>query len=174
MPGWFAVDVVKRFNKYDCNSNILIVTVTLKIVNQSFCLTLKLIMKQHRSRFACKRFSRSEYIVRRTFIEMFYLYCDRDLEHSNPVFSQNRPAHDGVPPYYVFLQKDQQLKRYSRNGRILIYEPSLWPWPWRLANRFFFFFLPDTRARDYAPPFRGRSQKAERFRSYRPDRTRTH
>ena len=47
------------------------------------------------------------------------------------------------------------------------YEPSLWPWPWRLASK---SFLHDTPAREYSPPFHVWSQKVERFRRYYPDK----
>ena len=47
--------------------------------------------------------------------------CDLDLEHSNPIFSLYVLAYDDLPPNQVCLQKDQQLRRYSRNRQV-----SLW------------------------------------------------
>ena len=38
-------------------------------------------------------------------------FCDLDLDHNNPMFSQdNPPPYDDVPSNQVYLQKDQQFK----------------------------------------------------------------
>ena len=55
-----------------------------------------------------------------TFTDIFNLRCDSDLEHSNPIFPQNTLAYDGVLSNQVWLQMDQQFRRYSGNGQILI------------------------------------------------------
>ena len=43
-------------------------------------------------------------------------------------FYAKTPANDDVPSSYIWLQKDQQLGRYSRKSHIWSNEPSLWPW----------------------------------------------
>ena len=48
------------------------------------------------------------------------LHCDLDLECSNPIFPQDTLAYDAVPPNQVWLQTDQQFRRYSKNSHILI------------------------------------------------------
>ena len=50
-------------------------------------------------------------------------------------FTQNTLTYNDVPPNSIWLQKDQQFSRYSRNSHIWSYEPSLWPWTWRQQAR---------------------------------------
>ena len=56
-----------------------------------------------------------------TFSDFLNLHCDLDLECSNPFFfSEDTLAHDDLLSQQVWLQKDQQLQRYSRNCHIQI------------------------------------------------------
>ena len=55
-----------------------------------------------------------------TVIEILNLCYDHDLEHSNPIFSQDIPPYNDVPSNKIRLQKDQKFRRSSRNSHILI------------------------------------------------------
>ena len=55
-----------------------------------------------------------------TFTDILNLRCDLDLEHSNPIFPQDIPTYDAVLSNQVWLQTDQQFRRYSRSSHILI------------------------------------------------------
>ena len=57
------------------------------------------------------------------FTNIFYLHCDLDLERSNPIFPQDTLAYDTLLPNQVWLQIDQQFRRYSKNSHILIIRP---------------------------------------------------
>ena len=80
---------------------------TLKLVWQSFHITLQLMMLHHHNKFRYKRLCGWEDVD----IDILNLPCDLDLEHSNPIFSQDTPAYDDIPSYKVWLQKDQQFRR---------------------------------------------------------------
>ena len=47
-------------------------------------------------------------------------HCDLDLEHSNPIFPQDTLAYDAVLPNQVWLQRNQEFRRYSKTIHILI------------------------------------------------------
>ena len=55
-----------------------------------------------------------------TFTDILNLFCDLDRECSNPIFQQDTLAHDAVLSSKVWLQTDQQFRRYNRNSHILI------------------------------------------------------
>ena len=57
---------------------------------------------------------------RQTFTEILNLCCDLDLKLSNPIFPLDTPAYDAVLSKQVWLQTDQQFRRYNRSSRILI------------------------------------------------------
>ena len=95
-------------------------TLTLNTVNQFFCMTLWLMMLHYHTRFGNKMFCGSEYIVQTTFTNILNLCCDFDLEHSNLIFPQDTPAYDTVLSNQVWLQMDQQFRRYSENSQILM------------------------------------------------------
>ena len=61
------------------------------------------------------------------------------LNAAIPFLSLDTPAYDAVLSNQVWLQTDQQLRRYSKNGNIffILYKPSLWPW--HLTQRTIFF-----------------------------------
>ena len=54
------------------------------------------------------------------FTNIINLHCDLDLECSNPMFPQDTLAYDAVPSNQVWLQTDQQFRRYCKNCHILI------------------------------------------------------
>ena len=49
-----------------------------------------------------------------TFTDILNLYCD--LDHNNPIFPQDTPAYDAVLSNQVWLQTDQQFRRYSKKS----------------------------------------------------------
>ena len=55
-----------------------------------------------------------------TFTDISNLCCDLDLESSHPIFQQDTLAYDAVLSNQVWLQTDQQFRRYSRNNHSLI------------------------------------------------------
>ena len=55
-----------------------------------------------------------------TFTNILNLRCDLNLACSNPIFPQDTPAYDASLPNQVWMQIDQQFRRYDRNSHILI------------------------------------------------------
>ena len=55
-----------------------------------------------------------------TFTDILNLHCDLDLERSKPIFQQDTPAYDAVLTNQVWLQTDQQFRKYGKNCHILI------------------------------------------------------
>ena len=52
--------------------------------------------------------------------DILNLHCDLDLVRSNPIFPQDTLASDAVLANQVWLQTNQQFRRYNRNCHILI------------------------------------------------------
>ena len=92
---------------------------TLKTVNQFFCVTLWIIMLHNNTRLGNKMICGSVDVIQ-TFTDILNFCCDLDFERSNPIFPQDTLAYDTIPPNQVWLQTDQQFKRCSRNSHILI------------------------------------------------------
>ena len=85
---WWQKD--QQFKRCSRNHHILIiwalaVTLALTIANQSFCMTLWLIMMYHNTRFGNKMFGGLEDTIW-TNINILTLSCDLDPECSNPFF----------------------------------------------------------------------------------------
>ena len=55
-----------------------------------------------------------------TFTDFFNLRCDLDLEGGNAISPQDAPAYDSLLSNQVWLQTNQQSRRYNRNSHILI------------------------------------------------------
>ena len=53
-----------------------------------------------------------------TSTDILNFHCDHDLKHSNPIFPQNTPAYEFVLSNQVWLQTNQQFRRYNRNSLI--------------------------------------------------------
>ena len=51
-----------------------------------------------------------------TFTNILNLSCGLDLEHSDSIFAQDTPAYNFVLLMHVWLQTDQQFRKYSRNS----------------------------------------------------------
>ena len=62
----------------------LTVTLTLKTANQSFWVTIWLMMMHHLTKFCSKRFSNSEDIIWKN-IDILKFCCDLDFEYNNPI-----------------------------------------------------------------------------------------
>ena len=106
------------------NSHILIiralaVTLTLKIANDFFGMTLQLIMMHHNTEFGNKMFGGLENIIWIN-IDILTLRCDLDLEGNNPLFPQDALAYDNLSSDQVWLPKNQQFRRYSSQSNVLI------------------------------------------------------
>ena len=116
----------QQFRRYSSRkSHILItwalaVTLTLKIANNFFpawhsgswcCTTIPSLVTKR---------SAVQKISGQTFTNILNLSCHLDLECSKLILPQNTPVYDGVLSQPVWLQKDQQFRRKSRNSRILI------------------------------------------------------
>ena len=56
------------------------------------------------------------------FTDVSTLHCDLDLEHSNPIFSQDTPAYDAVLSYQVWLQTIQQFR--GHNGHSVLHSET--------------------------------------------------
>ena len=50
-----------------------------------------------------------------TFTDILNLHCDHDLEHINSIFPQDTPAYDALLSIQVWLQTNQQFRRYNKN-----------------------------------------------------------
>ena len=70
-------------------------TLTLKIANESFCMTLQLIMMLHNTEFGNKMFGGLENIIWIN-IDILTVRCDLDLECNNYFFPQDALAYDNV------------------------------------------------------------------------------
>ena len=55
-----------------------------------------------------------------TFTNILNFRCDLDLEDSNLIFEQDTLAYDAVLSNHVWLQMEQQFRRYNRSSHILI------------------------------------------------------
>ena len=107
---------------------------------------LWLMMLHIHIKFGIKMIRGSEDVNRTTFTNILNLCCDLALVRSNSIFPQDTPAYDAVLPKQVWLQRDQQFRRYSRNSHILLIqaldtedsEPS---------------FVHDTPPHDNTPPY---------------------
>ena len=81
-------------------------------------------------KYGCKKISRSVDTLETVIFNYMSPHYDPKLEDSKTVFLHDILAHDDAPPYQVWLQKVQQLKRYCS------YEHSLefWIFPVSLTS----------------------------------------
>ena len=147
---------------------VLAVTLTLKIANIFF------FSAWHSGSFCCitipslvtKYFMVQKISSRQTFTDIFNLCCDLDLKHSNPIFAQDTLAYDAALSYQVWLQTDQQFRRYSSNSLYGYISPCC-DLDVRLRDSKP-IFLHDTLTRDAALPYQVWYQNGLRFRGYHP------
>ena len=135
----------QQFKNYSWKNHILImralaVTLTLKIANKSFCITLGLMMLRHCTKLGTKKKKNSSVVQKtssgQTFSDILNLRCDLDLEHSNPIFQKDTPAYYAVQSNQVWLQTEQYFRRYRGKSLLetvifWLHKPLLWPWLWR-------------------------------------------
>ena len=92
-----------------------IVTLTLDTVIPFFHRTFRLMMLYYQTKFSCERTSSLE-----NTIKIVSPCCDLDRERSNHFSPQDTQAYYAVLSNKVWLQTDQQFRRYSENSHILI------------------------------------------------------
>ena len=100
--------------------------------NSIFHMTLWLMMLHHHTIFGNKIFCDSENIIRIK-IQLHY------LKSSNLLFPQNTLAYDAVLSNKVWLQTDQQFRRYIRSSHILIIWALAVILTLKTVNKIFFF-----------------------------------
>ena len=83
-----------------------------------------------------------------TVTDILNLRCD--LEHSNPNFSQDTPTYDAVLSNQVWLQMDQQFRRYSKKIVIFVYISPHCDLDIQDSEQ---IFPRDTLAHNNAPPY---------------------
>ena len=59
-------------------------------------------------------------LSKQRFTDILNIHCDLDLKRSNPIFLQDTPAYDAVLSNQVWLQTDQQFRRYNTDSHIFI------------------------------------------------------
>ena len=92
-------------------------TLTLKIANQSFCMTFQLMMMHHNTKFGNTMFDSLEDTIWEN-IDILTFHCD--LECSNPFFPQkNTLAYNDVKLDQVWLLKNQQFKKIYWKSHII-------------------------------------------------------
>ena len=123
-----------------------LLTVTLKIANKSFCMTLQPMMMHHNTEFGSKMCGGLENIIWIN-IEILTLRCDLDLYCNNPIFPQDALAYHQTK---FGCQRINSLEDVVIRVIFWSYEPWLWPWPWRQQT---IFVLRDTLAHSAAPPY---------------------
>ena len=74
---------------------------------------------------------------RQTFTDILNLRCDLDLQRSSPIFQKNTLAYDAVLSKKIWLQTNQQFRRYSRNNHILIIKALTVTLTLNTVNQFF-------------------------------------
>ena len=83
-------------------------------------MTLWLMMLRHNTKLGIKCSVIQKISSGQTFTDILNLRCDFDLERSNSIFPQDTQAYDAILWNKVWLQTDQQFRRYNRNSHILI------------------------------------------------------
>ena len=92
-------------------------------------------------------------------------FCELDLEGSNPIIPQDTPTYDGVLSNQVWLQMDQQFRRYSKNSHIFSLTSDL-----EISKPICSHEAP---AHNAVTPYYVWLQKVDSFGKYRPDKIRT-
>ena len=115
----------QQFKRYSRNCHVLIiwalaVTSTLKIANQSFCMTIWLVMMHHNSEFGNKMLGCLEVIIWKNHLDNHWHFdpslWPRPWMPQSFYFSQNTLAYNDVLSEQVWLLKNQQFRRYSRKS----------------------------------------------------------
>ena len=72
-----------------------------------------------------------------TLTDILNFHCDLDLECSNPIFPHDTPAYNTLLSNQVWMQKDQQYRRYSKNGQVLIISALAVTLTLKIVNQFY-------------------------------------
>ena len=137
----------------------------LEIAHQSFGMTLQLMMKHHNTKFGNKMFRSLEDVIWIN-INIFYFAVTLTLKAVILFF------HSTFWLRMMYHQTKFGCQRISSSEdideRVMFssYEPSLWPWPWRLQT----FFSHNTLVYDTASPYQVWWQNILWFRSNHPDK----
>ena len=67
----------------------------------------------------CKKIISSVDKVKTAISDYISPHCNLDLENGTPIFSRDTVAHGAAPPYQVWLQKVQQLRRHYPHEHLL-------------------------------------------------------
>ena len=76
-------------------------------------------MMYHPIKFGCKKISSSADMTETVISDLMSPHGDPELEDSKPIFLHDTLAHDVASPYHVWLQKVQQLGKYSQDDHSL-------------------------------------------------------
>ena len=71
-----------------------------------------------------------------TFTDILNLWCDLDLEHSNPIFPHDTAAYDAVLSNQFGCNTTSSLEDTTKIVIFWLYKPSLWPWHWTQWTNF--------------------------------------
>ena len=75
--------------------------------------------------------------IKKSYFDYMILNCDLDLEGNNPLFPQDALAYDNLSSDQVWLPKNQQFRRYSRENNILIIWALVVTLTLEIAHNFF-------------------------------------
>ena len=87
------------------------VTLILNTVIHSFYKTLWLMMKYHHLSLVAQGSPVQQIWSKTSYFDYITPHCHYDLENSTAIFLHNSMSHSDVPPYRVWLQKDQQFRK---------------------------------------------------------------
>ena len=87
--------------------------------------------------FACQRISSLEDIAKESYFNHMSPCCDLDLEDSEQIFPHHTQTHDAMSSLMLCHHIKFGNKMYHGSMDIQTnihwhFEPSLWPWPWKL------------------------------------------
>ena len=76
-------------------------------------------MMYHPIKFGYKKISSSADMVETVIFDQMSPHCDPELEDRKPIFLHDILAHYVASPYQIWLQKDQQQRRYRSHEHSL-------------------------------------------------------
>ena len=90
-------------------------TLNLKTVSQSSCMTLWPVMLHHYTKFGCRRSAAEEISSTWTFTGILHPFCDLDLDHNRAI----QPFHKAIHHMTMCHQNKFSCKRISSSDNIL-------------------------------------------------------
>ena len=109
---WTFTGILDHFCDLDLDQNRAI---------QSFYRTIQIMMMYHPIKWGCKKITRTADVVETLILDYMSPHYDPELEDSKPDFVHDTLAHDDASPYQIWIQKVQQLRRYSPDEHSLEY-----------------------------------------------------